>query len=483
MVVVSPLLGWLPELQRKAARHADVPGVSLAVSAPQGTSDLREQVEPASQPVLLQRNLGSWLPRLVEYLGWPTLLLALVGIAAAPSRRQRSALFLALVWVSGLVLTLTFTRTFFSRYMLFTTFPLYVLGAVAAVWLAGLVCRKARQAWPKSRLVNGRRLEAFVLTTALAVQVGAVAPFTFLLVEAPRQAPLPRGDRAHYLEGWTTLYGFAEMVGYLQDEARAAPISLVVAPSQHFDNQLFASNALRFAFRDQPNVRFVESNNLMAGTTLCDLRSRQDGGRRTYLAVAGSRDLPLAIYSSNFEATRRRDLPEAHVAQRFVDSASRGWLTLYQLDGASTTTATSATGPGTTGCLVPQRSFVSGWGAPVREAGPPLVSRQLLDRATYAEGPLPEGWYRPRLWARAGSDQVMLSIGMNGVELEQQMLEAADGWTWIETKLAGWLPQGATGTLTLEAAVIAPGPGGGETGTADSSRAPLTIRQINLLRD
>jgi len=72
------------------------------------------------------------------------------------------------------------------------------------------------------------------------------------LIYSPQSVPLPRVERAGYLEEWTAGYGLRDVAQQLRQAAKTGPV--VVGSEGYFGTPF---NALQLYLNDVPNVRVI----------------------------------------------------------------------------------------------------------------------------------------------------------------------------------------------------------------------------------
>lgn len=336
-LVVSPLVPWLPQLSAKVAIHAGLPSIEASVTDSQDAEAPTAGGPVAAEPELplpdrFRRNLDFSLDVLRHYLGLPMLLLAAAALGLILVQRQRGLLFLALVAVLGFAVMMATTTTPFSRYLLSSTFPLYILAAAAITRFAEAVAGRLRSPSLRPRLAAG------LLVAGLAVPLAPMLPFTFRLVSDPWQAPFPPIDRWQYFEQWLTLNGLREVAGFLQNEARDGPVTVLVPRASSEMRVVLPHQALRLYLRDDPAVRFVEEPTIWRAQSFRDLRTWVRADSPTFLVVngthgpnAGSPDY-IPEYTRRVEVALARDLPQARAVLHIPRPTGPSWLTVYRID-------------------------------------------------------------------------------------------------------------------------------------------------------
>jgi 4-amino-4-deoxy-L-arabinose transferase-like glycosyltransferase len=341
-LVLVPLVPWLPRLAAKAATHADF-GAAGVASAAGGGGTVFTWLERLINRELFLQNLDAvrrWVP---QYTGLPFVALGALGCMLAGVGRQRGLRYLVLIVLFGVILTLAHTKTLYSRYFLVSSFPLYLLAAAALVWLTTTVARVM------STVVGYRALGSAVrpalLAGGLAFTVAPMVVFTVPLISVPERAPFPFLERRDYLDAWSALYGLARVARFLEDEAHAGPVTvLVAAPAKRSRmHHTLLKDALRMYLRGHPAVDFVPVRALAKAKRLCELRGWLDSPMPTFLAINGTytpQPSPaVASYTRKVEVALARDLPEARVVVHIPRPSGHSWLTVYRVDQPASSAA------------------------------------------------------------------------------------------------------------------------------------------------
>ncbi len=169
------------------------------------------------------------------YLTTPLgLVLTIWGIVAGKWAHWRTRAVLALWWAGPLVIQAAIAKGFTARYLLFTL-PFAVLLMAHAVEHIGEKTKRHRLAWG--------------LLLLLVVVGGGES---LALIYSPQLVPLPRVERAGYLEEWTAGFGIRDVAQQLRQVAKAGPV--VVGSEGYFGTPF---NALQLYLNDVPNVRVI----------------------------------------------------------------------------------------------------------------------------------------------------------------------------------------------------------------------------------
>ena len=199
----------------------------------------KDYVYPLSR--FLNKPLDPMIPHLKDtysfYLYFITpvgLLLAIWGLFAERKSHLRERLILGLWWLVPVFTQSVIAKTFTARYLLFT--------APFACLLVAHALSHIGDRTPRHRL----------LIAGLALVVIPSLYLDVLYLFRPSDAPLPRIERAGYLEEWTAGTGLASVSSVIRSQAASGP---VVVGSEGFFGTPF--DALGMYLNDVRNVRVV----------------------------------------------------------------------------------------------------------------------------------------------------------------------------------------------------------------------------------
>jgi len=199
----------------------------------------KDYVYPLSR--FLNKPLDPLIPHLKDtysfYLYFITpvgLLLAIWGLFAERKSHLRERLILGLWWLVPVFTQSVIAKTFTARYLLFT--------APFACLLVAHALSHIGDRTPRHRL----------LIAGLALVVIPSLYLDVLYLFRPSDAPLPRIERAGYLEEWTAGTGLASVSSVIRSQAASGP---VVVGSEGFFGTPF--DALGMYLNDVRNVRVV----------------------------------------------------------------------------------------------------------------------------------------------------------------------------------------------------------------------------------
>jgi hypothetical protein len=316
LIVSAPLLlGVLPLLQQ----------VALHTSSSHSTG--RD---------LLWGNLGVTFGWAETFVGYAFMLLAGVGVLLALVLHQRGLLFMALLGIGLNLVLLYVTTPLFARYLLFLSYPAYLLAAYPIERASRLVERL-----PQISGLSGRvRLAGSVVVVALGLTVALGRQMDLLVsvVRAPTEARIPGSEHMGYVENWFAVYGLGRVVDDLRARGQERQVTVLVPPASRESRVLIPYAALRMYLRREPNVRVVEVPALWRAQDLRDVRRIARDGP-TYLLMNGSytdgpgiaSDVPA--YTRQLERRLAQDLPVAREVLRIPRPLAPNWLVLYRLDG------------------------------------------------------------------------------------------------------------------------------------------------------
>jgi len=352
VIAMLPLAPWMPQIVTELGRHA-------ASSSGDGPGSL-----------LAQNSLlaGFWL---YQFLGAGLPLLTAIGLVTALVWRERGLLLVTVLGAVWLGIVLDRGVSLFSRYLLFGTFPAFLLAGYAADRLALVVGWVTPALPPPSPLSRkrergettsppplpsgrggggegaarrlggeGRSFQLAAISMAVFAVVVAVWPRADLLrdvVLAPERAEIPSGEHFRYVEQWLAVHGLGQIVQELRQRGAERPVTVLVPPASREERVLVPYNILRAYLRHDPAVRFVEVPALYRAQDLRDLRRVSRDGP-TYLLVNGTyTDAPgtpndVPGFTRRLEDRLARDVPEAHAVLRIDRPSAPNWLTLYRLD-------------------------------------------------------------------------------------------------------------------------------------------------------
>jgi hypothetical protein len=314
-VVSAPLLiGVLPLLQQVA--------IHTGSSSSTGRDLLGGNLEVAA----------GWM---VTFVGEGFLVLVGLGVVLALVLRQRALLCVGLLGLILVPALLAVTTPLFARYLLFLSFPGYLLAAYPIEYVSRLASRLPGLS------ATGRRthqaIGAAVVAIGLALALGQRADLAIDIVRDPVQARIPGSEHVGYVENWYAVYGLGQVAARLRAESESETITVLVPPASREARVMIPYGALRMYLRRLPNIRVVEVPALWRAQDLRDVR-RAARDSPTYLLVNGSytdgSGMPNEVPAFTRQLERRlaQDVPEAREVLRIPRPSAPNWLSLYRLD-------------------------------------------------------------------------------------------------------------------------------------------------------
>jgi hypothetical protein len=316
LLAASPLINWWPEVLTELSHHATPMGTA---NGPLAIYLLAQNAEITSG--WLRQFVGDGLP-----------VLAVLGLLVALIRRQRGLLLVTLLGACWLVVLLDRGTSLFSRYLLFGTFPAYLLAGYTLDRGAVLVARLLRHAQPATSTAR-----LVIIGVGLTIAMWPRAGLLRDIVLDPTRAAIPEGEHFRYVEQWYAVYGLAQVASDLRARGATEPVTVLVPPASREDRVLVPYGALRGYLRGDDTVRFVEVPALFRAEDFRDVR-RLARDTPTYLLLSGSyTDAPgtpneIPAYTRRFESRLARDVPDARPVLRIDRPSAPNWLTLYRLD-------------------------------------------------------------------------------------------------------------------------------------------------------
>ncbi|MGB9873143.1 MAG: ArnT family glycosyltransferase [Anaerolineae bacterium] len=192
---VSALLGAVTLVALIRARQGLTLGFGLWLLQRQsGRTEIR---------VLVVQNLVRLIYELEAQLGWPSLLLGGIGLAAGLAFGNRFQRWLAVTGLLPWLGIILIAQEWSSRYLLFSIPPLLIV---------------AVGGW--ASMLGNRWVKGFLLVIPLVSFVHQSA----LLILNPPAARWSESDRWGYITGWPSGYGYAEAANYLCDVEQAESV-------------------------------------------------------------------------------------------------------------------------------------------------------------------------------------------------------------------------------------------------------------------
>jgi len=236
---------------------------------------ISEVLSHPHDPILVHlRDIKGWFPNLFT---WPILLFSLLGVFVGFLKKEKRKISLILLafFLVPLLAQSAVARVFTPRYLLFTTFPLFVFAGFSFEYLV-------------SRFKKYRYLPVFLLIILAILPLS----YDFALMRNPQEAPLPERMRTGYLEEWTSGYGINEVRDYLREVSEKGHVN--VGTEGYFGT---LPDGLLIYFDKDPDVTVFG-----IGLSLLDVpeplkESAAAGQAETFLVVndsrMGAQDSPL----------------------------------------------------------------------------------------------------------------------------------------------------------------------------------------------
>jgi len=154
------------------------------------------------------RDIKGWFPNLFT---WPILLFSLLGVFVGflEKEKRKVSLILLTFFLVPLLAQSAVARVFTPRYLLFTTFPLFIFAGFTFEYLV-------------SRFKKYRYLPVLLLIILAILPLA----YDFALMRNPQEAPLPERMRTGYLEEWTSGYGISQVRDYLREVSQKRHVNV-----------------------------------------------------------------------------------------------------------------------------------------------------------------------------------------------------------------------------------------------------------------
>lgn len=144
-------------------------------------------------------DVADWLP---SYLGYPFLIICLVGMAVVILRRDRIGVYILIWSLVPLLVQMSLLKTFTARYILPSFVPFTVITGIGVVYFLEKFKKK------------------FLIPVIILILLSWPTLFNFYLLTDPEKAPLPKAERRGYLEDWTAGYNLKEIARFLENESK-----------------------------------------------------------------------------------------------------------------------------------------------------------------------------------------------------------------------------------------------------------------------
>ena len=146
-------------------------------------------------------NLRGEINWLVNYFSYPVVFLIIISLVLIRKNFREKA-FLFLWFLAPFVALALFAKILYPRFILFMTLPLLILAA-----------------WTLEEMM--RRIKAGWLFSVFCFLFSVFSLYTdFQLLFDPPKAPIPKQDRAQYIDSWPAGYGIKEIVAFAKKEAQ-----------------------------------------------------------------------------------------------------------------------------------------------------------------------------------------------------------------------------------------------------------------------
>lgn len=146
-------------------------------------------------------DLVDWLPKL---FGYPLIILVFYGAGLAFFRKNRLMIALLGMSMVPMLIQMSLLKTFTARYIFFSM-PYLLL--IAAYGLVSLIDR-----------IKPEKKQLSILAAIILLVWPAY--FSYMLHTNIENAPIPKNERAGYLEDWTAGYGLKEIADFLELESK-----------------------------------------------------------------------------------------------------------------------------------------------------------------------------------------------------------------------------------------------------------------------
>jgi 4-amino-4-deoxy-L-arabinose transferase-like glycosyltransferase len=147
-------------------------------------------------------NLNGMTQMLVGYLTIPITILVCLGIIHGMLRKDKTIVYLTLMFLFPFLALVTFGKVIFPRFMLFMIPPLLLI---------------ASDALSRFTYFSMKKMPVFLLVTVLIVVYPAYQ--SILLMVKPIEAAIPQVDRNQLFDDWPSGMGVKEVISYLKHEA------------------------------------------------------------------------------------------------------------------------------------------------------------------------------------------------------------------------------------------------------------------------
>jgi hypothetical protein len=213
-----------------------------------------------------QGNIDHTIHWLWRLLPGTTLIIAILSTLVGFKKYSYYIIFLLAWFLIPLLMAAFVAKVFTARYILFTLPPLFVLAALGIGELLAL--RKK-----------------YYIALLLLVAFPSLW-INYLLFTVPNMAPLPKDERAGYLEHWTSGYGIREVASFIKAEHEKEPEHQIVIGTEGFFGTL--PDGLMIYAADIPHV-VIRGVGLSINTVHDSLINAKRAGDKVYLVANTSR--------------------------------------------------------------------------------------------------------------------------------------------------------------------------------------------------
>ncbi len=298
---------------------------SLLVVMPYAENQLRLTATHvfSSDELTVYHPVNVWMSNWAKYVSWiqaylpaPLDWLVLIGAAWGLVFRTRKTLLLAACWIAIVLPSVVLARTFASRYLLDSIFPLIFLAVLPT---SALLDSLRHRLGKETGILHGRGLVVSV-AVVLAMAIGAPSlAMDRSLITDPASAAMPATDRDEYVEGWASGFGFKEALDLALQRAEGYDRDVFIL-SDHFQGLPF--DGLALYIRRLPKIRHYVDARIAWG---------EDGIADTWR----SHGVPLILVRNdgrgNTEAFEPR-VPDAKLLGVFWKPGERKSFRVYEMD-------------------------------------------------------------------------------------------------------------------------------------------------------
>ncbi len=220
---------------------------------------------------ILKHPLDPLMPHVGDIKTWLWVLLPGTTLFAATLgsivdlKKNWNKKLLLLAWVLGpLLVEAALAKVFTARYVLFTTTPLFILAGLGSAYLS----------------------KRFKVPATVGILLLVPISINYFLLTNPEKAPLPRNERAGYLEEWTSGTGIREIAKYIKSEKDKNPNQNIVVGTEGFFGTL--PDGLQIYLSDIPGI-VVRGVGITITEVDSSLTDAKKAGNRVFLVVNSTR--------------------------------------------------------------------------------------------------------------------------------------------------------------------------------------------------